>query len=76
MELYKYPGIRQCTYNELDEFVRRLFEPTPQLARYISPYRVAGVYHEMGTEQVSMEGVSAEGSSWAMEGTHAGNDRS
>ncbi len=64
MELYKYPGIRQCTYNELDEFVKRVLG---SLISYLPPDRVAAVYHEMGTEQVPMEGVSAEGSSWAME---------
>ena len=67
IEVYKYPGIRQCSYSEIEEFVRRLFEETPQLSKYISPYRAAGVYHEMGTELIAQEGVSVEGASWAME---------
>lgn len=66
MEIYKYPGIRQCTYNEIEELFHRVIDPT--LRKYISPYRLAGVYHEMGTELISQEGVSLEGASWAMEG--------
>ena len=70
MELYKYTGIRQCTYDELDEFVKRVIG---SLISYLPTNRIAAVYHEMGTEQVTMDGVSEEGSSWAMEDMHRGS---
>jgi len=64
MELYKYPWIRKVTYDELDEFVKRLLG---SLIAYLPPYKLAAVYNEMAHELMPMDGVSAEGSSWAME---------
>jgi hypothetical protein len=64
MELYKYPGIRQCTYGELDEFLTRTLR---SLYGYVPMGHAATVYQEMAREHVKIEGVSTEGASWAME---------
>jgi len=65
--MYKYPWIRNTTYDELDEFVKRLLG---SLIIYLPPYKLAGVYNEMAHELVKIEGVSTEGASWAMEGAN------
>ena len=66
----KYPGMFHITYNELVEFTRRLALRVHFTHAYhpAAEPHIAAVYNEMLREVLPMEGVSAEGASWAMEG--------